>query len=178
MAGSTEESVAILFGLQLADDTMRRLRSEISDPERKYIAAALLAAMGSEADVKMVLSSSDVEVRQEGMNYAILNVKLADALKDLPGVVFAQETRYVLELQIAFKTMALGLLGKIPVTQHGPMLSALVAGAWEATPGLRIWSKSYIAKLDGLTLDDASELKLFDAHFHQEDKGEVTPAKQ
>jgi len=35
---------------------------------------------------------------------------------------------------------------------------------WQASPGLRIWSRSYIAALDGNTEDDASELELFDAH--------------
>jgi hypothetical protein len=164
MTEATEESVGILFGLQLSDDAMRRLRIELLDPTRKYIAAALLAAMGSEVDLKLVLSSSDLEVRQEGMNYAILNSNLADVLLNLSADGFARETSYALELQVAFKTMALGLLAKVPASEQGLMLSALVAGAWEATPGLRIWSKSCIAALDGNTEDDANELQLFDAH--------------
>ena len=164
MTDSTENTVGTLFRLRLSGDAMRQFERDLSDPDRKYLAAALLAAKGSAKQLGMVLLSKDVEVRQEGMNYAILNPSLASVLRSLPKADLARETDFAIERQITFQSVVVESLRKAPAPQHGLLLAALVTGAWEATPALRIWAAAYLAAIDGKTEDGAGELQLFDAH--------------
>jgi hypothetical protein len=164
LQNDTLSSVTAIMGLPLSESAKQELRSLLKDSRTKYSAAAILAARGGLEDVRLILESPDVEIRQEGTNYAILNPGLPSFLQTEPSGVVGTDVKTVLSNQLIARMRIEDRVLACPASVRGLMLGALVAGDFANTPGLKLWSDTLIRSFDGNTEDGAEALTLFDGH--------------
>jgi hypothetical protein len=164
LGSSVRAVVLAAMDTSLSEEALAEIRAFLTDPKRKYAAAALLAARGEFSDLQLVLESPDVEVRQNGIDYALLNPQLRHFVEGEQDARFGVSSWMATKLQLALKTRIENELSGYPAKVKGLLVKALVSGAHGSTPGLGIWADTYFKSLDGATEEGAEVVGLFDAH--------------
>jgi hypothetical protein len=136
----------------------------LSDSSRRLSAAAVLAMRSSKQELQTLLSSPDIELRQEALKYAVYNPAIQEILASHTLINPTRQTQFYLTRQLGLKSLIEEALSSEPLTTRGLLLKILIAGSANVSPGLELWAADVSESLDGRGEDDAGEVALFDAH--------------
>jgi uncharacterized caspase-like protein len=163
LGDSVQDDAEAIAGAKLSEQGLAKVRSLLSDPKARWSAAAILAMVGNETDLLAILSSPDLELRQEAMKYAIYNPAVAKVVDGDRLVKAGRQAKFYLQRQIRLKAFIEEFLAREPMPSKGLVLRLLLEGSWAVSPGLKLWGRDVLESLDGSVEDDAAELSLFDA---------------
>jgi len=163
LGDSPDEAAHVLGKVMIPPKILELLRKALRDPTTALKAATLLAMRGSANDLSKLLDSPDVNLRNQGLLYAVYNPDVekylamcgsGDRLTMVCGYLRQQEA----------KRDELERIGnKVPKLVRGLAFSVL-GGVLEFTiwaaddvpdvsPGIRLWLTDRIDELEGTTVD-------------------------
>jgi hypothetical protein len=148
----------------LSASGLAELRALLSKPTTKLSSAAVLAMAANEEDLLGILSSPDIELRQEALKYAAYNSALPNLVSSQTLAATGRQTQFYLTRQIKLKGFIEEALRDERLISKGLVLKILLAGSVNVSPGLELWAADVLDSLDGQVEDGAGELVLFDAH--------------
>lgn len=161
---SVQEDAEAIAGTKLAEAGLKTIRSLLSNSKSKWSAAAILAMTGNEDDLLKMLSSPDLELRQEALKFAVYNPSIAKVIEGDRLAKAGRQSKFYLQRQLRLKADIEQFLAREPTQSKGLVLRILLEGSWGISPGLKLWGRDVLEELDGRTEDDAGEISLFDAH--------------
>ena len=143
---------------------LNELQSFLLDSSRRLSAAAVLAMRAPKQQLQTLLSSPDIELRQEALKYAAYNPATQEIIASHALVSPTRQTQFYLTRQLWLKKLVEEALKSEPLATRRLLLEILIAGLPNVSPGLELWAADLSESLDGQGEDDAGEVALFDAH--------------
>jgi hypothetical protein len=155
--GDDPDDAAELIGRHLLPDALlAQLRKQFERDDLRLKLAAVLAMQGSEAELKRLLTSPDVNLRTEAMVYAIYNPNFNKIL-DLPAQFDTQTKFYLLQQSKLMKQFD-NEWTRVPIVTRGLALGVMMGEVPDVSWGLRLKLEDQVDELEGITTDGGEEV--------------------
>jgi len=158
MGEDPDEAAELIGRHPLSNAVLAQLRKQLDRDDLRLKSAAVLAMQGSESDLRLLLSSPDMNLRTEAMEYAMFNPN-ASKVFDLP-VQFGTQTKFYLQHQLELIARFNDQSSTIPISTKGLALGVMMGEDPDVSWGLRLKLENQIEQLEGSSTDYGEEVAL------------------